>query len=245
MDPLDNLKNTFHVNLVFRESESETDSLRQLLTWLGNKANPLVDEAAVERHLRELAEREAGGRALTDLAARTGENIRILRTVGGVLRAYRGLATYELGPIGVSVDILNAGDELGVAGILPSPVAEIFAVSGADPTGNPLRGLLPDLVTELPVRCGFGGYSSFTARYIRALRRVKRKAPSDPAQVLWPLGFARWDVDAGILESLPVRHLERVEDGLLIQVFNGLVTGSHPQYSEAARMLGLACVWDL
>jgi hypothetical protein len=244
---IDRLKSAAHINVVFERHGFDAGVARGVLDWLNTQSVNPIDSESIEAHMRELDRRRAGGWSLDKVAERTGDTLLEVRSFK-LLDHFR-FGRYDTGETVVSVDVLDAAGELEMPEPIPGMVLEVFSTYGReDREGVGLRRLTGRIVDVFPVRFAFGGHASFTARYAASLHKPQEalQQGSRPQDFLWPLTFTK---EKAVIERMndkvPVHYVERVADGLLIQVFDNLVTGQEATYREAAHALGLKSIWEL
>jgi len=256
------LKNTTHVNVVFKSPFHE-ERLRDLLQWLNTQSVAPVSAEQLQTHLDELRRRQQGLDSLPEMAQKAGKELESF--IPRLFVPSYNFAEFDLGiyRMILSVDLLNAGGELGFPEDVGS-IIEIFWVGAKLPekpetpeerdrcrqlTNERLRQLLKDLVRDFDVRFAFGGYVAFVSRYVAWLERSRSKIKPRralPWELLWPLTYLpECELDEAALKALPVHFAERVGSGAIIQVFEDLVNGYEDRYREAAHALGLKSVWEL
>ncbi len=258
------LKNTTHVNVAFGTSRCDENLLRELLRWLnGLSVSPASDEQ-LQAHLDQLERRRRGLDGLIEMAQEAGEKYLSAFQVPRRFMPSYGFAEFDLGTgrLVVSLDLLNAGGELGFpedAG----EIVEIFWVGVKEEAQETpeerqrrwqlererLRQLVKDIVRVFDARFIFGGYVSYVSRYVAWLQKSRSKTKPRralPWEFLWPLTYLpRCDLDEAPLKALPVHHAERMGAGALVQVFEDLHMGYQDKYEQAAHALGLRAVWEL
>jgi hypothetical protein len=245
--PIDRLKSAAHVNLLFATKDFDPKLARRLIDWLNDHSLSPHPPGMLDSHMEELDARRAGGRALDQVAEATNTPLLEVRSFK-LLDFYR-FVPFDMGEAAVSVDVLDAARELEMPSPFEGMVLEVFATYGReDRDGRGKRHLARRLVSELPIEFAFGGHASFTARYAASLHKPQEALDGGtrPQDFLWPLTFSRSrEVVERVHDSLPVHHCERLGDGVLIQVFDNLVTGQEEAYRDAAHALGLRSVWEL
>ncbi len=256
------LKNTTHINVVFTAA-CNTELLRDLLGWLNLQSTSPATDEQLERHLNQLERRREGLDGLPEMWRISGQMRAVFTTPRHFMRSYT-FAEFDLGAgrLIVSLDLLNAGGELGFPDEV-GDVAEIFWVGAkeeaAESSGDRerrrqterarVRQLVRDIVRDFDVRFVFGGHVSFVSRYVRWLQRSRshvKPRRALPWEFLWPLTYLpECSLDEAALKGLPVHYAERVASGALIEVFEDLHMGYQDDYVDAAHALGLRAVWEL
>jgi hypothetical protein len=157
-------------------------------------------------------------------------------------------AKFEVGGLTVSVDILNAGNELGLDEAVPTESVEVFVLScRREDIAPSMASLLLELVSDLPVTFAFGGSTAFTARFAFGLQ-LKQSGPEagrTPREFLWPLMFTRGLPNPDSLADAGLFRSEKHHGGYLLQMWTTLANGQHEAYRQAAHDLNLGCLWDL
>lgn len=236
------LKSTTHLNLVL-EGGASADSV---VDWLAGLQTPQRTPEALNRHHETLMRRRQGGWSIPEIAERTGEPIHSLRNLTRIAQ-YLSFCPFEFDGDTVSVDILNAANELGFSDALAGrEVAEVFVTEGSRSPDRFWR-LLKNSVAHGKVDFAFGGYMSFTARLAFGLLRKQPelKWGRRVEDFLWPIQFTRSLPNPEALSSSAIYRFERGEGGFFIQLWDNLVGGVHPTYRDLAHSLGLGCLWEL
>jgi hypothetical protein len=264
-DPISRLKNTTHINLCLGSTPTDTGAwCQRLLQWLNARTVSPVHERKLQGHLEQIERRRKGLDALPEVARRAGEGYLSAFVLPRRFMPHYGFAAFDcgVGHLVISVDILNAGGELGFP-TEAGEIAEIFWVGrmaeDASETGTErdqrknreiecLRQLVRDVVRDLDVVFVFGGHVSFVGRYASWLRSEKNRdaTQSLPWDFLWPMTYLpECSLDESDLKKLPVYYAERLGAGAIIQVFEDLHVGYEDDYIKAAHTLGLRAIWEL
>lgn len=241
------LKNTTHINLEFGPSPVDGDlSADSVVRWLARRSGFDADSPSIHAHLEELRRRRRGGHSIPAVAKRSGTPLTLARS--SRLLSLFNYAKFEVGGLTVSVDILNAGNELGLAQAVPTESVEVFVLSCPPEDIAPsVASLLLELVSDLPVTFAFGGSTAFAARFAFGLQ-LKQSGPEagrTPREFLWPLMFTRALPNPDALARAGLFRSEKHHGGYLMQMWRTLANGQHEAYRQAAHGLNLGCLWDL
>ena len=237
---LQNLKLGIHANLVFDEEPGSVASAAAVLKSLNDLADPKAKPEELEAHL-EVLKRRVGGMSLTRLADERKLETKYLQA-GELYVRETGLRTLKLENMSLSVDLLNASGEVGIA--WPWSTVEVFRVEGREIDG--FVDALKRVFDAVDARFLFGGSGFNTEIYFAlALKAVARGGePPTPNKFLWPLTGLKQSIDESLVRSLPIHRAVRCETGWLLQVFEDLWTGSAVKYAQAAQALGLKSIWE-
>lgn len=239
------LKNTTSLNVRLSLDRLEIGRPADVVVeWLARRTGQ--GDMPFENHISELTRRRMGGNSIPEAAARSGVPVALARS--SRLLDLFAFARFDLDGMVVSVDVFNAGNELGIEDGIPGETVEIFVLDcPRDELAPRLRNLLLELVSELPVECAFGGANAFTARFAFGLRREQSglEVGRTPGDFLWPLMFTRRVVDPATLGSAGLFHVEEIQGGHVLQIWPSISNGQHDIYRAASHALGLGCLWDL
>jgi hypothetical protein len=241
--PTANLKNTKHINLVFRVPGWDRQLAGEFLDWLARRSTTPVTEDAKQAHLDEL-ERRLSGKNLVHVSKESGVSLRDLGAMPIVLRHFSYVQISRPGAV-LSFDVLNAGNELTLSREPAGLVLELFGVEGRIATS--LVEVAIEAVRDWPVEHAFGGTAAFTTDFTLAhlrARRVGRKL--HVRDFLWPFTFSHdlASVADETLKQLPVFRSGREAGGVWIWLFEDLSMGHSDKYFDAAKALGLRSLWE-
>lgn len=240
--PTANLKNSTHVNLVFRTPGWNRKLASEFLEWLASHSQAPLTPEARSAHLDEL-DRRMAGKSFLSVSRDGSASLRDLGAMPVVLRHF-SYCRFKRAGLDLSFDVFNAGNELTIGSEPAGLVLELFAVDGR--TIAPLVELAIKAVREWPVEHAFGGGTTFTNRYVQAhLREAKAGHALHVRDFLWPFTFSK---DLGVadetLKQLPVFRTGREAGGVWVWLFEDLSMGHNDHYTAAAKALGLRSLWD-
>ena len=243
ISPTANLKNTKHMNIVFRAAGWDRQLTGDFLGWLAKRSDTPLSEDAREAHLDELEQR-LNGKNLVSVSRESGVSLSHLGAMPILLRHFR-YAPIELPRATLSVDLLNAGNELSI-GEEPGGLAlELFGIRGQ--IAASLVEVALEAVREWPVEYVFGGRAVFTADFARArLRAGEAGRELRVKDYLWPFTFSRdlARVPDETLQQLAVFQSGREGGGVWIWLFEDLSMGHSDDYFAASKALGLRSLWE-
>jgi len=235
-----NLKLATHANFVFDDATAIETATDGVLEWLRAHSDNQVSEADIEAH-REQIQCRISGRSLLRIAGDEAIPVNRMRSIPVMLRHVR-FCKFQLGSIAVSVDVFNAGNELGLPESFPRNVVEVFFAGGHDV--DLFVDVVADLFEAMPVQHVFGGVSSFADRYVAAISRDLISGTTRPWEFLWPLTGVAMEMTLPSGSFPAYREIPK-RRGVVIQLFADLWTGSEDDYASAARALGRRSLWEI
>ena len=146
------LKSTTHLNIGLSPGRPDQPAAADvILEWLGRRAGMDPKSPRVQAHLAELSLRRQGGHSIPEVAARMGVPLS-LACSSRLLEVF-AFSRLEMDDLVVSVDILNAGNELGIEGAMTGEIVEVFVLAcPPDVLASRLGSLLVEMLTELPIQ---------------------------------------------------------------------------------------------
>jgi hypothetical protein len=241
--PTANLKNTKHINLVFRSQGWDRDLVSGFLDWLAARSPTPVSEEARRVHLDEL-DRRVSGKSLVRVSEEVGVTLRDLGAMPVLLKHFSFARIERPGAV-LSLDVFNAGDELHLGQEPGGLVLELFGVSGR--IAAALVEVALEAVREWPIEFMFGGSAVFAVDFTLAFLRAKEAGRSLHVRAfLWPFTFSRhlWSVSDDTLSNLPGFRSGREANGAFVWLFEDLSMGHNSNYTTASRALGLRSLWE-